>query len=93
MKTVTPTSIGTVVKLPSCVIPLSEPHLLFKENCHSFSMSEKLSVTFAGPKEAKKPENCKAFKYFCSAKVYIFCTKLFILSIQVQISPFTHGCH
>lgn len=73
MKTVTPTSIGTVVKLPSCVIPLSEPHLLFKENCHSFSMSEKLSVTFAGPKEAKKPRELQGFQIFLQCKsIYLF---------------------
>lgn len=34
----TPTSSQMVTKLPSYVIPLSEPHLLFKANCHSFSV-------------------------------------------------------
>lgn len=39
----------------------------------------------------KKKDNCKAFKYFCSTKVSLSYTDLFILSIQVQISLFTQG--
>lgn len=62
-----------------CVIPLSEPHLLFKENCHSFSVSLRLlSLTFVGLKEAKKRiarlSNIFAVqKYLCLTRTFFFC--------------------
>lgn len=40
-----------------------------------------------------KKENFKVFKYFCSRKVSVSYTNHFILSFQVQISPFTQGYH
>lgn len=55
-------------------------------------VSQAAEYDLCGAKRGKK-ENCKAFKYFCGQKVSMSYTNLFILSFQVQISPFTRGYH